>query len=121
MNFFNPTLYLDLANRLVVDRQYSEVSRSRTVINRVYYAAFLHANKKLKELGISFRTVQSIHKDTIENLHRFDSGLASKLDRLFRYRVDADYKIEAQITLSLAHQCIRFSEYILNRIETLDN
>lgn len=92
--------------------------RIRTVIGRTYYAAFLTTFKRLKELGASFREDYRIHKDVIEKLKEKDSGLGSKLNTLFDYRVDADYKMDTQVT-NLGKDCCKFAEHIIGRVKEL--
>lgn len=116
---FEPRRFLELANILVNDKKYDEDCRSRTVVGRAYYGAFLVTRKKMQDFGISLRDVERIHKKTIEALQKYDYGLSSKLETLFRHRVDADYKMEERIDLGRARSCLQLSEHIINRIDGL--
>jgi len=115
---FDPRGFLRLADRLLNDTKYEKEARIRTTISRAYYAAFLSAMKKLQELGFSFRDVHRLHRDVIEMLSSRNGGLGSKLNSLFDHRVDADYKVEANVT-HLGDKCCRLSEHIINSLEAL--
>lgn len=115
---YDPQGFLKLANKLLTDRNYEPEGRVRTVIGRAYYAAFLITLRKLQDLGASFREDYRIHKDVIEKLKEKDSGLGSKLETFFDYRVDADYKMDAQV-MNLGETCCRFAEHIISRVNEL--
>lgn len=117
---YDPRRFLEIANRLLLDSNYERQGRIRTAIGRAYYAAFLLSMKKLQELGHSFRRIHRLHKDVIDTLmkSRYYS-IGSKLNTLFEYRVDADYKMESRITPELGKLCIRLSEHIISSIEQL--
>jgi len=116
---FEPYRFLELANKLVDDKNYDEDCRSRTVVGRAYYSAFLTAYKKMRDLGISLQDVERIHKETIEALQGYDYGLASKLYKLRDYRNDADYHMDVRMSIALARSCLRLSQQIISRIDTL--
>jgi len=115
---FDPRDFFHLADRLLNDGRYEKEARIRTAIGRAYYAAFLCAMKRLKELGCSFQDVDRLHRNVIEELRSRNGGLGSKLNSLFDHRVEADYKVEAQVT-HLGDKCCRLSEHIINSLETL--
>jgi len=115
---FDPRDFFNLADRLLNDMRYEKEARVRTAIGRAYYAAFLCSMKKLQELGCSFKDVDRLHKDVIEELRSRNGGLGSKLNSLFDHRVDADYILEAKVT-HLGDKCCRLSEHIINSLEAL--
>jgi hypothetical protein len=45
----------------------------------------------MQELGSSFTSIQSMHKDVIEAVKELNSGVANQLDTLRDRRVQADY------------------------------
>jgi uncharacterized protein (UPF0332 family) len=115
---YNPEGFLELANKLLTDKGYDPEGRTRTAIGRAYYAAFLVTFKKLQELGASFPEDYRIHKAVIEKLTAKNGGLGSKLNTLFDYRVDADYKMDAHVT-NLGKTCCKFAEHIISRVKEL--
>ena len=115
---FDPELFLELANQLLLDKDYNPETRVRTVIGRAYYSAFLIAQSKLESLGASFIDEHRIHVDVITKLAEKDSGLGSKLNTLFDYRVDADYKMNAKVT-NLGPDSCKFAQHIINRVKAL--
>ena len=48
---FNPDRFLELAEKLIYDREYDDKARARVVVGRAYYTAFLKTQKKLMEMG----------------------------------------------------------------------
>lgn len=117
---YDPRQFLEIANRLLIDSDYERQGRIRTAIGRAYYAAFLISMKKLQELGYSFRRIHRLHKDVIDKLMRSRYySIGSKLNTLFEYRVDADYKMESRITPELGKSCTRLSELIIRSVEQL--
>lgn len=115
---YDPEGFLELANNLLDDENYDFEGRTRTAIGRAYYAAFLFTLKRLQELGANFREDYRIHKAVIEKLKTKNAGLGSKLNALFDYRVDADYKMNAQVT-NLGKTSCRFAEHIIRRVKEL--
>lgn len=115
---FPPRRFLELANELLNDKKYDKEARVRTAIGRAYYAAFLCAKTKLESFEFSFTNVDTIHRGVIEALKTKDGGLGSKLDDLFEFRVQADYFMDTMV-INLGDKCCRFSEHIINRLESL--
>ena len=117
---YDPRQFLEIADRLIRDSRYEKEGRIRTAIGRAYYAAFLVAKKRLQELGYSFRRIHRLHKDVIDRLMKNKHYLiGSKLNTLLDYRVDADYKMRAQITSTLGESSIRLAEAIINAIDQI--
>jgi uncharacterized protein (UPF0332 family) len=116
---YDPAEFLELAEKLVGDADYEEMGRSRTATGRAYYAAFLMVKKKLEELGCSFREVHKLHQDVIERLREKNSATANKLYTLRERRVDADYKMNAEMNVITARNCVRLSRIILNSLSEL--
>lgn len=116
---YDPRLFLDIAKQLLNDSRYEGKGRTRTSIGRAYYAAFLFTRKRLQGLGHSFADVDKIHKDVIEKLMDRNTAISNMLETLFGHRVDADYKMEAMITLELGKSCVKLSEYIIHSVEQL--
>lgn len=118
---YDPSQFLELADKLVPDNRYEEVSRSRTAIGRAYYSAFLMAKKKLEDLGYSFHEpdILGIHQQVIEKVLVKDSTTANRLETLRRYRIDADYKMETQINSNIGRICVNISRTILRSLSQL--
>ena len=114
-----PRQFLEVANTLLNDSNYCEEPRWRTAISRAYYAAFLTAKKRLEELNYSFADVPRLHRDVIDIVMKRDSTVGNKLETLFNYRVDADYKLKAFISPDLGNNCTRLSELIIRKIEEM--
>jgi len=114
---FEPLQFLEVASRILKDRNYEEEPRWRTAISRAYYAAFLTVKKRLEEWGYSFADVHRLHRDVIDGAMKRDSTMGNKLETLFNHRVDADYMVQAFIPPELAKNCTRLSELIIKRIE----
>jgi uncharacterized protein (UPF0332 family) len=100
------------------DKRYDTESKVRTAIGRAYYAAFLIAQAKLESLGDSFTNEKRIHADVIEKLSARDSGLGSKLNSLFYYRVDADYRMNSNV-INLGPSACKFAQHIIIRVQAL--
>lgn len=118
---FDPRSFLDIAEDLLTKKRkdLNKEARIRTAIGRAYYAAFLMVKKKLQEGGCSFRRVEQLHRDVIKQLMNDDYFVGSKLNTLFDYRVDADYKMNAKITPKLGESSIKLSRRILLDIDRL--
>ena len=118
MTAFDPEAFLEMAAQLLADKRYDTESKVRTAIGRAYYAAFLVTQIKLENLGESFTDVDRIHADVIDKLSVRDSGLGSKLNSLFGYRVDADYKMNSNV-ISLGPNACKFAQHIIDRVKAL--
>ena len=116
---YDPSQFLELADTLVGDDQYEEAGRSRTSVGRAYYAAFLMAKKKLEELGSAFGDVHRIHEQVIVSVNEKNSAIGNKLETLRRYRVDADYTMEAQVNLAISKKCVSIARNVLHSLNQL--
>ena len=115
---FNPERFFELAERLVGDKEYEQTARFRTAIGRSYYATFLAVRKRLEEMGYSFRSPQNIHQDVISAANEKNTLIGNKLETLRRYRVEADYQLNSQLTSEIARNCVRLSQSVLHTIRT---
>jgi uncharacterized protein (UPF0332 family) len=118
MPAFDPEGFLELAGQLLDDKNYDTESKVRTAIGRAYYAAFLITQSKLENLGQSFDDEHRIHADVIKKLSARDGALGSKLNTLFDYRVDADYKMNSRV-INLGPSACKFAEHIIARVKGL--
>ncbi len=116
---FDPRDFLDLANQLLPDHRYDTRTRHRTAIGRAYYAAFLLVRKHLGEQGHSFAEVGQVHKDVINTAMTRNRAIGNKLQTLYRARIEADYLMEAQVTETLAKNCLILSETIIQSVGEL--
>jgi hypothetical protein len=114
---FQPYRFLELADYLVDNSTHKdEECRFRTAAGRAYYAAFLITYKKMQDFGSLFRDKQHIHRETIEALQKYDSGLSSKLNTLFDIRVDADYNMDVKIGRGRSLNCLKLSQRIIKQV-----
>ncbi len=118
---FDPEEFLELARFLKEDSNPPSAGRLRTSISRAYYAAFLKTKIKLESLGYSFSNDSRIHWDVRAYLREKlkKSDISSDLERLFDFRVKADYDTYARISEQLCGKCIKLSEQIINLIEVI--
>lgn len=116
---FNPDGFLVLAEKLIYDRDYEERSRSRVVVGRAYYTAFLKTQKKLMELGYSFSDVNRIHRQVIDLLRNLKPDLGDKFSSLFDKRVDADYYMYTDIKADTGRTSIRTAQTIIKDLINL--
>jgi len=119
---YDPRRFLDLANRILIDGDYERESRARTAISRAYYAAFLTAYQKLREKGVRIPESSEIHRVVIQTfMEKGLSVIGNPLDQLREKRVDADYHMDSNITVSLGQNCARLSEYVIGLIDGITN
>lgn len=116
---YDPSQFLELADHLVEDGQYDEISRSRTAVGRAYYAAFLMVKKKLEELGYSFRDVLRIHEQVIVSANEKNSFIGNRLETLRKHRVDADYEMHTSVNITIGRKCIKISQDVLRLLNQL--
>lgn len=116
---YNPELFLELADKLIYDSRYDEKSRSRIVVGRAYYTAFLKAQKKLGELGISLTDEARIHKQAIDALRSLKPDLGDKFSTLFDKRVDADYHMNEDVRKETGKWSIKTAQLVIKEIDAL--
>lgn len=116
---YNPDRFLTLAEKLIFDRNYDESSRSRVVVGRAYYTAFLKAQKKLMELGYSFNDTNRVHKQVIDLLRDVKPDLGDKFSSLFDKRVDADYYMSVDIRGESGKTSIKTAQSIIRDLGKL--
>ncbi len=116
---FDPQEFFEIANQLYLDKHYQNEPSLRTVISRAYYACFLASQKRLQELGASFPDVNRIHRDVIENVKGKNSRMGNHLETLRTKRVDADYKLNANITRGECGNLLKLAEYVLGEAGSL--
>ncbi len=109
---FDPYEFLLLANAMLNDNKYQEQARIRTAIGRAYYAAFLQTRAKLQQMGLAMTEGISEHKQVTEHLRSKDHNLSSQYHRLFRYRVDSDYKPNVNLTIHTGRSALQLAQYI---------
>jgi uncharacterized protein (UPF0332 family) len=117
---FDPVKFLELARDLAIDGKYERECRSRTAMGRIYYAAFLVALQKLREKGIVIQDDEKIHRAVIQTY--IDKGLSNIgdiLDKLREKRVDADYRMLANVPVDQCSKYAELSEYVIELVEQL--
>ena len=99
---FNPNDFFDFARNLLRRGGiHQNEALCRSVISRVYYAAFLEAREKIDTINNSFlnHTQYDMHRQVINVLRRRfraqDASLSDDLFELKTYRIDADYHFNA--------------------------
>lgn len=118
--FFNPEVFLEIAKKLMYDKKYDQNGRLRISIGRSYYAAFLKSKIKLESLGKTFYDDSRLHADVRNKLIGIKrSNIVVLLERLFDFRIIADYFPKARIDLSLCDKSITLSENIIKLIDEL--
>src|SRR3989442_623158 len=110
---YNPELFLELADKLILDTRYEEKSRSRVVVGRAYYTAFLKARKKLGELGYPLNDPSRIHKQAIDVLRSLKPDLGDKFSGLFDKRVGADYHMDEDIRKGTGKSSIMIANILI--------
>ncbi len=116
---YNPRDFWVFANKLISDPDYDVKTRHRTVVGRAYYAAFLLVQKRLKELGYNFPTTDHLHKDVIETVMTQSPTFGNKLETMRSYRVDSDYRMEADVNENIAKRCLLISKEIIQSVGEL--
>lgn len=116
---YKPESFLDFADKLIFDTKYDEKSRSRVVVGRAYYAAFLKAQKKLNELGYPLNDSSRIHKQAIDALRLLKPDLGDKFSGLFDKRVDADYYMDVEIRKEIGKWSIKTAQIVIKEITAL--
>jgi len=117
---FDPEIFLEIAKALRKIKSIDLEGRLRTAIGRSYYSAFLIALEKLRGKGIKFTDDSRVHADVRDGLYKIKkSNIASKIESLFKMRVDADYKVRAKIDDGKYNSSIRLSENIINLIDEI--
>lgn len=122
---FDSIKFLDLATRLLYDKNYvNEDARYRTCISRAYYAAHLFTKKKLKEMGIVIKTEKDerkgvIHDKVIEALKKKNEPLADMLNDLREKRGFADYDLNEKFKEYGVGLDIANAEFIIKEVDKL--
>ena|SRR2546425_10745220 len=116
---YKPELFLEFADKLISDTKYDEKSRSRVVVGRAYYTAFLKAQKKLGELGYPLNDPSRIHKQAIDALRSLKPDLGDKFSGLFDKRVDADYHMSVDIRKEIGKWSIKTAQIVVSEISAL--
>lgn len=93
---FSPKDFVDLAEKLISERRFPDSAKTRTILNRAYYGAFLITKTRLEELGESFTSDEEIHKEVIHKLKEKDDNLADKLNNLYDDRMVSDYNLKEE-------------------------
>jgi len=116
---YKADLFLEFAEKLILDGRYEEKSRSRVVVGRAYYTAFLKAKKRLGELGYQLNSTLTIHKQVIEALTKLKPDLGDKFSGLFDKRVDADYHMDIDIRKDTGKSSIKTAQIIISELPKL--
>lgn len=115
---FNPKKFLDLGRKLLMDPDYDEDSKLRTAMGRIYYAAFLVAQRRLVREGIKIQEPSKIHQEVISAyMQNGFTEIGNNLDELRDVRVDADYIMTAQLA---QNQCKRYAQMSGRTIELIE-
>jgi hypothetical protein len=115
---------LELAEAMLTDAKRNlENGGYRTAVSRAYYSCYHAARACLEKKGIEV-TSREPHKATISlfGLHLvisgfFPSWMGRTLNELYDDRIDADYKVEAQVTEALAKSSVSNAERFLKEVK----
>lgn len=117
-NFFNPAIFLEVARRLKDHVNLDDQGKIRTVIGRVYYAAFLTTREYLKKYKGRNFSKERQHQDVIDaldDLNEYD--LKNWLETLRDNRISADYCLNITLDIGICEKCLNISNEIINSIE----
>ena len=114
---------LELAALMLADAQWNLTGkRYRSAVSRAYYACYHAARACLEQQGIILLG-RNPHSGTsnLFGLHLvlpgfFPRWMGRVLNDLYRARVDADYKAEAEITENLAQNLVARAESFLKEV-----
>ncbi|MHA1698161.1 MAG: HEPN domain-containing protein [Promethearchaeota archaeon] len=118
---FDPEIFLEISQRIQEFNNVNSEGLFRTAIGRSYYAAFLTALKKLRSKGVKINDNSRIHADVryilIEKFHK--SNIASKLENLFKLRVESDYNLHTRIDMKKWQISLRLAQNIINLVNEI--
>jgi len=114
---FSGIEFLNLAKRLNTDLAQYNHSQSviRTIINRSYYGAFLHARSFL-EYGDDYQ--EAIHTKVGKELENYSRITGNRFWDLLKYRKKADYKTKVKCVSKDRSESIRLADLIIKELNT---
>lgn len=122
---FEPKLFLNLAENLK-DSPNDDLfeSRIRTSVGRSYYAVFLATRNKVEKLvEKELEKRRDIHQVLINRLKgSVNSQMAAygtNLDSLRQYRLQADYRIQTNISTSIAETAFMLANELFTNLKSL--
>ena len=112
---FEPKKFVELARKILSQRNLDKDARIRSSISRSYYGPFLYSKNILEEkFDVTFLDMDQIHKDVIENLKSKKTKLGYKLETLNEFREDADLKTETEQEISDATHCLGIAKNLMD-------
>lgn len=88
----------------------------RTVINRAYYSAFL----SVRDIAKITNSSGSVHQEVLNYTDkRTDLDIFNQLKQLRKLRIDADYKLNVEISKRDAAKSLKLAQYILKTLNYL--
>ncbi|MEM3159319.1 MAG: hypothetical protein QXJ74_00890 [Nitrososphaera sp.] len=118
---YKPELFLELAEKIIDDKDYDEKSKSRVAVGRAYYATYHKASKKLTELGRPIVGNERVHQQAIDRLREIKPDLSDQFSTLFGKRIEADYYLDVDVRKDLARTSIRLAHIVIREIGNLKN
>ncbi|HQM80501.1 MAG TPA: HEPN domain-containing protein [Syntrophorhabdaceae bacterium] len=113
-----------LANELNAEQKIPEIKEAyfRSAISRSYYAAFCCARDLLSKNGVELPK-KEIH-EFVRNYYQASNNriyiaVGTNLQRLFNYRVNADYRAAPAIEINHAITCSSLASMILNSLNRI--
>ncbi len=118
------TDFLDLAKELTGKSDIDTIKEAmqRTAISRAYYASFGFARVFIEnKYSISFESSFNIHSDIqdwfINNNNRECRRIGSKLQRLRKFRNQADYDNQMDRIDEIVEHSLVYSSYIIDKLK----
>ena len=111
--------FINLADKLLKDKDYNDEPTFRTIISRVYYGCFLYL---IPSLGFSYRTylkkdkIGKIHQMVIKTLKDRNYELGTYLESLRRYRNNSDYFPDEDISINEVRTSINLAKQIMANV-----
>lgn len=111
--------FINLANRLLNDKDYTDEATFRTIISRSYYGCFLYL---IPLLGFSYITyfkkdkIGKIHQKVIDTLKDRDPISGSYLESLRRSRNKSDYFPDEDVLINEVKNSIHLARHIMANI-----
>jgi len=91
---FDPARFIEFAETIYRQKKLHTEAGVRTALNRAYVAVLSNAKTKLEGLGKTFPQKEDFYDEILEEIKKKDSKLGDKLEELYGYRFDSDFKFD---------------------------
>jgi len=112
---FTPKDFVDIAEKLIKEKGFPNDAKTRTILNRAYYGAFLITKTRLEELGESFSNEKEIHMAVIKKLKEKDDNLGDKLNSLYDDRMASDYNLNDEPEANI-HTNVGIARFLVSKM-----